>query len=223
MVYVSVCTSLFSFPDDNLSKYQWISIKLGMCIDIVEIWIGIADQQISSLFLQLSACLYTIVVGYYHFMFYYMFWVIPWHIPHLSFCSFVNMWADLRSITFKCNQLQLQLLLNFKITDYNYNYFWSECNQLQLQLLYKSNHDYFMITYDYFPSVTLFSVGEYITLHLSSLHNLQRNEYDWKEICNNKWFNFCNIHSSNCHTNCQTNKYSFSAKWLILIIMFMPL
>ena len=40
------------------------------------------------------------------------------------------------------------------ITDYNYNYFLSECNRLQLQLLYKSNHDYFMITFDYFPWVT---------------------------------------------------------------------
>ena len=26
----------FCFPDDNLSKYQWIFTKLGMCIDIVE-------------------------------------------------------------------------------------------------------------------------------------------------------------------------------------------
>ena len=24
----------FSFPDDNLSKHQWIFTKLGMCIDI---------------------------------------------------------------------------------------------------------------------------------------------------------------------------------------------
>ena len=31
------CPSDFSFPDDNLSKYQWIFTKLGMCIDIVEI------------------------------------------------------------------------------------------------------------------------------------------------------------------------------------------
>ena len=30
-------------------------------------------------------------------------------------------------------------------TDYNYNYFLSECNRLQL--LYKSNHDYFLITF----------------------------------------------------------------------------
>ena len=39
-------TSIFSFPDNNLSK----SIKLGMCIDIVEIWFGIANGQISSIF-----------------------------------------------------------------------------------------------------------------------------------------------------------------------------
>ena len=35
--------SVFSFPDDNLSKCQRIFIKLGMCIDIVEIWFGIAN------------------------------------------------------------------------------------------------------------------------------------------------------------------------------------
>ena len=37
----------FSFPDDNLSKHQWIFTKLGMCIDIVEVWFGIANGQIS--------------------------------------------------------------------------------------------------------------------------------------------------------------------------------
>ena len=36
---------IFLFPDDNSSK-QWISTKLGMCIDIVEIWFGIANGQI---------------------------------------------------------------------------------------------------------------------------------------------------------------------------------
>ena len=40
----SVC---FSFPDDNLSKRQWIFTKLGICIDIVEIWFGIANGHIS--------------------------------------------------------------------------------------------------------------------------------------------------------------------------------
>ena len=52
----SVCQSYvrpfihFSFTDDNLSKIQWIFTKLGMCIDIVEIWFGIANGQISSNF-----------------------------------------------------------------------------------------------------------------------------------------------------------------------------
>ena len=32
--------------------------------------------------------------------------------------------AELGSITCKCNRLQLQLLRNFMITDYNYNYFF---------------------------------------------------------------------------------------------------
>ena len=38
----------FSFQDDNLSKPQWIFTKLGMCIDIVKIWFGIANGQILS-------------------------------------------------------------------------------------------------------------------------------------------------------------------------------
>ena len=53
----SVCPSVlpsyvvhFLFPDDNLSKHQWIFTKLGMCIDIVEICFGIANKQISSIF-----------------------------------------------------------------------------------------------------------------------------------------------------------------------------
>ena len=42
--------SVFLFPDDNLSKCQWTFTKLGVCIDIVEIWFGIVDGQISSIF-----------------------------------------------------------------------------------------------------------------------------------------------------------------------------
>ena len=38
---------LLLFPDDNLSKHQWIFTEFGMCIDIVELWFGIADWQIS--------------------------------------------------------------------------------------------------------------------------------------------------------------------------------
>ena len=33
---VSRMSVRFSFPDDNLSKHQWIFTKLGICIDIVE-------------------------------------------------------------------------------------------------------------------------------------------------------------------------------------------
>ena len=47
---VSHTSVYFSFPDDNLSKHQWIFTKLGMCIDIVEIWFGIANGQILSIF-----------------------------------------------------------------------------------------------------------------------------------------------------------------------------
>ena len=45
----SVRPSVFSFPDDYLSKSWWICTKLGMLIDIVEIWFGIADGQMSSI------------------------------------------------------------------------------------------------------------------------------------------------------------------------------
>ena len=48
-------TSDFSFPGDNLSKYQWIFTKLGLCIDIIVIWLGIANGQIWSIFDELSA------------------------------------------------------------------------------------------------------------------------------------------------------------------------
>ena len=46
-VHKAIChTSVFLFPDDNLSKYKWIVTKLAMCI--VEIWFWIANGQISS-------------------------------------------------------------------------------------------------------------------------------------------------------------------------------
>ena len=43
-------TPIFSFPDDNLSKQQWIYTKIAICIDIKEIWFGVANGQISSNF-----------------------------------------------------------------------------------------------------------------------------------------------------------------------------
>ena len=39
---------IFLFPDNKLSKCQGILTKLGTCIDIKEIWFGIANGQISS-------------------------------------------------------------------------------------------------------------------------------------------------------------------------------
>ena len=41
-------TPIFLFPDNNLSKCQGILTKLGTCIDIKEIWFGIANGQILS-------------------------------------------------------------------------------------------------------------------------------------------------------------------------------
>ena len=38
---------IFSFLDDNLSKYQGILTKPAKCINIKEIWFGIANGQIS--------------------------------------------------------------------------------------------------------------------------------------------------------------------------------
>ena len=51
---LSACDmSIFSFLDDNFSKYQWIFTKLGVCIDILETWFWIANGQISSFFIYL--------------------------------------------------------------------------------------------------------------------------------------------------------------------------
>ena len=43
-------TPNFRFPDDNLSKCQGILTKLGICVDMKEIWFGLAYGQISSMF-----------------------------------------------------------------------------------------------------------------------------------------------------------------------------
>ena len=40
----------FSFPDDDLSKCQWIYTTFAMYIDIVELCFGNAYGQISSVF-----------------------------------------------------------------------------------------------------------------------------------------------------------------------------
>ena len=43
-------TSVFYFPDNNLSKSQWIFTKFNKCIDFVEICFGNSHWQISSIF-----------------------------------------------------------------------------------------------------------------------------------------------------------------------------
>ena len=48
MTELSAChMSIFSFLYDNLSKYQSIFTKTGMCIDMVEVWFGIANGKIT--------------------------------------------------------------------------------------------------------------------------------------------------------------------------------
>ena len=50
---VSHCQSVhpyFVSGCDNLSKHQWVLTKLSMCIDIVEVWFGIANGQFLSNF-----------------------------------------------------------------------------------------------------------------------------------------------------------------------------
>ena len=66
-------TSIFSFPDDNLSKCQGILTKLGTCIDIKEIWFGIANWQIS--IFDIDICLRHDnggILSFYGFFFYFL-------------------------------------------------------------------------------------------------------------------------------------------------------
>ena len=62
-------TSVVSFQENNLNKFQWSFTKLDMCIDIVEIWFGVAYRQISSILVELSAR-ERMMAGYYRFTFY---------------------------------------------------------------------------------------------------------------------------------------------------------
>ena len=55
VVHVSIRPSVFSFPDDNLSNFQWLFIKLGLGMNIMEIWIGLLMNNVGQLFTELSA------------------------------------------------------------------------------------------------------------------------------------------------------------------------
>ena len=46
---------IFSFPDDNLSKHQWIFTKLGMCIDIVRSALVLLMGKFRQILTELSA------------------------------------------------------------------------------------------------------------------------------------------------------------------------
>ena len=70
----------FHFPDDNLSKYQWLFIELSTCIDIVEIGFGIAKGQILSVFDRVICY----VMGNYHFMFLFIYFFNFYTPPHDS-------------------------------------------------------------------------------------------------------------------------------------------
>ena len=51
LMELSAChTSFFSFSDNNLSIYQWVFTKLGMCIDSVEIWFGLLTGKFHEFF-----------------------------------------------------------------------------------------------------------------------------------------------------------------------------
>ena len=53
--YLPAIHLCFLFPDNNLSKCQWICTKFGMRIDIIEIWFWIVHGQILSISTELSA------------------------------------------------------------------------------------------------------------------------------------------------------------------------
>ena len=77
-----------------------------------------------------------------------MLWVLIRSALPCQGASNENSQPDLLPITYKCIRLQLQLLCNFMITDYNYNYIFPECNQFQLQLhcyVIDYNYNYFLV------------------------------------------------------------------------------
>ena len=69
---------VFPFSDENLIKYQSIFTKLPMCIDIVEIWFGLLMVKFRQFLTKLSAR-HMIMVGYYHYTFFFFHVVNPGH------------------------------------------------------------------------------------------------------------------------------------------------
>ena len=48
-------TPIFSFPDDNLTKHQWIFTKLGMCIELRRSGLGLLMGKFRQIFTELTA------------------------------------------------------------------------------------------------------------------------------------------------------------------------
>ena len=51
------------FPDYNLRKRQWILTKLGMCIDIVEIWLGLLMGKFHQILMEFAREAQILVSG----------------------------------------------------------------------------------------------------------------------------------------------------------------
>ena len=93
-VHLSGHPFIFSFLDDNLSKYQWVFTKLCMCIDM-ESGLGLLMGKFHEVLTEFSACRtihvvlsfhffiphHTIVAGYYGFMM----------VIHVSVCLFIHL------------------------------------------------------------------------------------------------------------------------------------
>ena len=58
--------SVYLFQDNNVSKYQWIFTKLGMCIDIMEIWFWLQIGKLRQLLTELTAHHMIMVVLSFH-------------------------------------------------------------------------------------------------------------------------------------------------------------
>ena len=85
--------------DDNLSKHQWIFTKLGMCIDIVEIWFGIANWQIFSnfegVFCRRHAHIFVFrTITWVNVKTWYMHWYEGNLIWDCLWANFVNVWQS---------------------------------------------------------------------------------------------------------------------------------
>ena len=81
-VGLSVRLSILSYPHNNLSKYQWIFAKLGVCIDIVEIWFGLILGKFLQFLTDLSAtyqCFHLQMITLVNIKDFYQTWYVHWY------------------------------------------------------------------------------------------------------------------------------------------------